>query len=152
MCLTLPSHSVGVRHACLSGAILGPSAARQSRPCYYGAKMDLHLQVYHTPLCFSSVGCGVGGARAGTLRPGHPGGNPNPFISLICFASSLCPLNMLRFPLAYLDVYTEGFVSSFGWIVASLFQRRGLRSERPNITGPWNHQCREIHGSAQLHG
>ena len=38
----------------------------------------------------------------------------NQFVSLICFASSLCPLNMLRFPLAYLHVYTEGFVSSFG--------------------------------------
>lgn len=33
----------------------------------------------------------------------------NQFISLICFASSLCSLNMLRFQLAYLDVYTEGF-------------------------------------------
>ena len=56
------------------------------------------------------------------VRYGH---SLNQFISLICFASSLCPLNMLRFPLAYLDVYTEGIVSSFGWIVASLFQRRG---------------------------
>jgi len=27
-----------------------------------------------------------------------------------------------------------------------------LRSEYPNITGPWNYQCREIHGSAQLYG
>ena len=45
------------------------------------------------------------------VRYGH---SLNPFISLICFASSLCPLNMLRFPLAYLDVYIEGFVSSFG--------------------------------------
>lgn len=40
------------------------------------------------------------------VRYGH---SLNQFISLICFASSLCPLNMLRFPLAYLDVYTEGF-------------------------------------------
>ena len=152
MCLILPSHSVGVRHSCLPGAILGPSAVRQSRPCYHGARIILYLQVYHIFLCFLSVGCGVGGAGTGTSRPGHPKGDLNSFISLICFASSLCPLNMLRFPLAYLDVYTEGFVSSFGWIVASLFQRRGLRSERPDITGPWNHQCREIHGSAQLHG
>ena len=45
------------------------------------------------------------------VRYGH---SLNQFISLICFASSLCPLNMLRFPLAYLDVYIEGFVSSFG--------------------------------------
>lgn len=40
------------------------------------------------------------------VRYGH---SLNQFISLICFASSLCPLNMLRFPLAYLDVYTEVF-------------------------------------------
>ena len=38
----------------------------------------------------------------------------NQFASLICFASSLCPMDMSQFLLTDLDVYTEGFVSSFG--------------------------------------
>lgn len=66
------------------------------------------------------------------VRHGH---SLNQFASLIYFASSLCPLNMLRFPLAYLDIYTEGLVSSFGWVVASLFQLRELKSECPGIAG-----------------
>ena len=40
--------------------------------------------------------------------------NLNQFVSLICFASSLCPMDMSQFLLTDLDVYTEGFVSSFG--------------------------------------
>ena len=33
-------------------------------------------------------------------------------------------MDMSQFLLTDLDVYTEGFVSSFGWVVASLFQLR----------------------------
>ena len=44
----------------------------------------------------------------------HSGHSLNQFVSLICFASSLCSMDMLQFLLTDLDVYTEGFVSSFG--------------------------------------
>ena len=45
------------------------------------------------------------------VRHGH---SLNQFVSLICFASSLCPMDVSQFLLTDLDVYTEGFVSSFG--------------------------------------
>ena len=96
--LTLPSHSVRVSHAYLPGAILGPLTACLSRSFDHCTETSLRLWACHIIPSFF-------------VRYGH---SLNPFISLICFASSLCPLNMLRFPLAYLDVYIEGFVSSFG--------------------------------------
>lgn len=45
------------------------------------------------------------------VRHGH---SLNQFASLICFLSSLCSMDMSQFLLTDLDVYTEGFVSSFG--------------------------------------
>ena len=45
------------------------------------------------------------------VRHGH---SLNQFASLICFAFSLCPMDMSQFLLTDLDVYTKGFVSSFG--------------------------------------
>lgn len=44
----------------------------------------------------------------------YSGHSLNQFVSLICFASSLCSMDMSQFLLTDLDVYTEGFVSSFG--------------------------------------